>query len=364
MFDAIIKEVASKFGLGDKAMPLIQMLLAYMSNSQTGGLSGFMDKFKNAGLGSLAQSWLGGGTNAQPISTQQVDSLFGGQGGLLGMITSKLGIGGEAASGALSFILPAIIGKLSSGGSMPTSLPSEALGLMGNAKDLLTGGAAAATGAASAAGGAALDVGKAAGGGLMKWLPWIVAAIAGLFLLNYCSKQGDVKPAIPAPPKVAAPAPKVDASAAPKVEAPAPAPVAATPAAPDAPKAPGSNIDLTVPTGAGVIASTVNGLPLLKVYFDTGKTDISTEFAEKSKAIIEFLKNDKAANAVINGYHDPSGNKAQNEELAKNRAKGVRDAIKAAGIDEARILMQKPAETSGAGGSMAEARRVEVSVQK
>ena len=65
---------------------------------------------------------------------------------------------------------------------------------------------------------------------------------------------------------------------------------------------------------------------------------------------------------MISGYHDPTGDQAANEELAKNRAGSVRDALVAAGVDESRINMEKPVVTSG-GGTLADARRVEVTVR-
>ena len=40
MFDVLIREAATRFGLGDKALPVTQMLLAYMTNKDTGGLIG------------------------------------------------------------------------------------------------------------------------------------------------------------------------------------------------------------------------------------------------------------------------------------------------------------------------------------
>ena len=49
MFDLIIREAASRFGLGDKAGPLVQMLLAYLTNKDTGGLSGFIAKLTPGG---------------------------------------------------------------------------------------------------------------------------------------------------------------------------------------------------------------------------------------------------------------------------------------------------------------------------
>jgi uncharacterized protein YidB (DUF937 family)/outer membrane protein OmpA-like peptidoglycan-associated protein len=349
MFDMIIREVASKFGLGDKAGPLVQMLLAYMTNSQTGGLTGFIDKFKSAGMGSLVSSWLGGGANAQAISTSQVEQLFGGSGGLLGMLTSKLGIGGSAASGALSFLLPSIIGKLTPGGSIPTSLPSEVMGFIGNAKDLLGGGASALAGGAAAATGAASAAAKSSGG-MMKWVALAIAALVAAYLLSQCSG----KPATPAAPKVEPP--KVEA---PKVETPAP--VAAAPAPTPAP-APAA---VEVPKGAGVLTWVSNSMPALKVYFDTGKTDVHSDWSAKSGELVSFLKANAGAKAVISGFNDPTGNAAANAELSKNRAKAVAAALKAAGIEDGRVELRKPADTTaGAGASNAEARRVEVTIEK
>ena len=66
--------------------------------------------------------------------------------------------------------------------------------------------------------------------------------------------------------------------------------------------------------------------------------------------------------AVISGYHDTTGDPAQNEELAKQRALAVRDALKALGIGDDKLDLKKP-EATTATGSNAEARRVEVSLQ-
>ena len=65
---------------------------------------------------------------------------------------------------------------------------------------------------------------------------------------------------------------------------------------------------------------------------------------------------------AISGYHDASGNLEQNQELAKQRAFKVRDALKAAGIPEDKIQLNKPEQTQGSGND-AEARRVEVKVK-
>jgi uncharacterized protein YidB (DUF937 family)/outer membrane protein OmpA-like peptidoglycan-associated protein len=350
MFETIIREAASKFGLGDKAGPLVQMLLAYITNKDTGGIGGFMSKLSGAGLGNVAQSWLGGGTGAQAVSGSQIESLLGGQGGLLSTLTSKLGLGGSTITSALGFLLPAVIGKLTPGGSIPTSLPSEVMGFIGGGKDLLSGGVAAAGRTAASV----ADAGAAAGGGLMKWLPWIVGAVAIAAGLAYWSNKTPevVKPVSVAPPKVEMPAvPAV---------APPTAPVVVEPV-----KAAADSTVAAAPVGAGVLASMLEGVPALKVYFDTGKVDVAGEFADKSKAMVDYLKANASAKAVVSGFNDPTGNAAANAELSKKRAQAVAAAIKAAGIGEDRVLLEKPTDTTaGAAMSNAEARRVEVNIRK
>jgi outer membrane protein OmpA-like peptidoglycan-associated protein len=66
-----------------------------------------------------------------------------------------------------------------------------------------------------------------------------------------------------------------------------------------------------------------------------------------------------ARKVVLSGFHDASGDPAKNAELAKERAKAVRDGLKSAGVDAARIALRKPEVTTGDGNSQ-EARRVEI----
>ncbi len=102
--------------------------------------------------------------------------------------------------------------------------------------------------------------------------------------------------------------------------------------------------------------------PTEKIYFLTSNTEMDQKGRDSVARIIAYLKTTPTAKAVISGFHDPRGDKAQNELLAKDRAKSVRDELRAAGIEEARIEMRKPQETTGS-GDLAEARRVELSVE-
>ena len=417
MFDLIIREAASRFGLGDKAGPLVQMLLAYLTNKDTDGLSGFLAKLTNSGLGNVAQSWLGGGADALPVSAAQIESLMGGQTGLLSTVTSKLGLGSSTATSALGFLLPMVVGKLTPGGTVPTSLSSDVMGFITGGASALTSGVTGAAGAAVGAAGAALGavgaVGSAAGaatvaaskvlgsaghavgsavgsaanagagavsaattagGGLMKWLPWLAAGIAALFLLSYCNKGSDAaKQAADGAKNAAASATtSVDATAKATADAAAATAKAATDkAAADAAAAATVTADAAtkaaaevVPAGSGLVAYTHDGAPALKVYFDSGKTAVAAGFADTAKAMIDHLKANATSKAVVTGYNDPTGNAAANAELSKNRAKGVAAALKAAGIADDRVMLEKPADTTGSALSNSEARRVEVTVRK
>jgi outer membrane protein OmpA-like peptidoglycan-associated protein/uncharacterized protein YidB (DUF937 family) len=392
MFDLIIREVASRFGLGDKAGPLVQMLLAYITNKDTGGISGFMSKMSTGGLVDIAKSWLGGGAGALPVSASQIESLFGGQGGLLNGVTSKLGIGGSTAASALGFLLPMVIGKLTPGGTIPTSLSSDVMGFITGGASALTKGVTGAAGAAVGVAGAAtvaaskvvgtaghavgsaasagVNAATAAGGGVMKWLPWLAAGIAALFLLSYCNKGSDAAKqaadgaknaaatAAPAAATATADAAKVAADTAAKAKADAEAAAKAT--ADAAAKAAAE----VVPVGSGLVAFMHDGAPALKVYFDSGKTAVAAGFAETAKTLVEHLKANATSKAVVSGFNDPTGNAAANAELSKNRAKGVAAALKAAGIADDRVLLEKPADTTGSALSNSEARRVEVTIRK
>jgi outer membrane protein OmpA-like peptidoglycan-associated protein len=98
-----------------------------------------------------------------------------------------------------------------------------------------------------------------------------------------------------------------------------------------------------------------------KLYFETAKIDLPGDAGDLIAPVIAFAKANPEVRVAISGFHDPRGNKATNEELAKNRAKAVKELVMKAGIAENRIDMLKPAETTGTGDNK-EARRVEVSI--
>jgi K(+)-stimulated pyrophosphate-energized sodium pump len=102
--------------------------------------------------------------------------------------------------------------------------------------------------------------------------------------------------------------------------------------------------------------------PVGRVYFAVDKADKWVEGDDSIAAVTAYLKANDGTKAAISGFHDPSGNKAHNQELAKARAFVVRDALIAGGISADRLLLEKPVETTGSGDPR-DARRVEVTVQ-
>ncbi len=126
---------------------------------------------------------------------------------------------------------------------------------------------------------------------------------------------------------------------------------AAAPAAVTAPAAP-----------AAMPAASADKPATVKLYFETGKADAPADASKQLETIVAFLKANGGAKVAISGFHDSTGAVAANEEIAKNRAKAVRDILKGAGIDEARAELKKPEVVQG-GPDNNEARRVEVSIQ-
>ena len=308
-------------------------------------------KLEPSVLGNVAGLFGGGGSGANALmkagTASLVPALFGDKAsGLVNSLASMSGVKGTSAANLVAMVVPLIlaflkkfIGEKGLNASSLSSLLSgqgqylqgsldsritSALGfanpaafvgtLGGQAVDLSKRAGAAVAGGATADAAAATAAATQTGSGLMRWLPWLIAAAVLFFLWQwFAGKQ--------------APAPS-----------PAPTPKAAAPA----------------PATAG--------FPV-KVYFETGSAAIGADGNANLAAIAEAIKKDNLK-VGITGYTDKTGDVAKNEELAKSRALTVRDALKAAGVAEASMEMRPPMFVEvGAGGSDAEARRVDISRQ-
>lgn len=98
---------------------------------------------------------------------------------------------------------------------------------------------------------------------------------------------------------------------------------------------------------------------VVRFYFATGSAAVTPEAQPALADIARAVAGGRSV--IVSGFHDVTGDAATNEELAKQRALAVRDALVAAGVPQEKIELRKPQVTQ-ADGNNAEARRVEVTL--
>ena len=245
------------------------------------------------------------------------------------------------------------VGAVASGAKAVGETAVEAAGVAGAAVAGAAGAAAAMVGsAASAAGSGVSGAANALKGGLSDnkdeggsgwgWLIWLLlaAVVLGVLWWLFYGKQS--------------------ASPESSVSTEQSAAATGTEAAATTPPAEGT---VAIPTGAGVTTETRDGKPVVKVYFDTGKTDILPAFGAAAGGLKAYLDGHSGSTLAVSGYNDKTGNAAANAALSKKRAQAVKAALVTSGIADASVALVKPAETTDTKVDDAAARRVEVVVQ-
>ena len=317
------------------------------------GASGLMSLINGASLdiaslGNIAGLFGGGGSSGvnallKAGTSSLVPGLFGDKAGaLVNALSSSSGIKTASATNLLAMIVPLLLTMLKkfmgekglNANSLASLLSSQGPNLQGPLDSRMSsalgyaspgaflgglGGQAADTAkrAGAAVAGGAAGATTATKSGLMRWLPWLIGAAVVLFLWNLMTGKST----------------------------PTPAPMAAVTA------------PATTPAPAPAMAAT--SLPA-KVYFEVGAASIGADGSKTIGVAADMIKKD-GLKVTVTGYTDKTGDVAKNEELAKSRASAVRDALKAAGVDEANIEMKPPMFVEvGAAGGDAEARRVEI----
>ena len=101
---------------------------------------------------------------------------------------------------------------------------------------------------------------------------------------------------------------------------------------------------------------------MARVYFALDKFNLPTNVDKEMTKVVAYLKANSGAKALVTGFHDPSGDKVHNVNLALNRARAVEAELINEGIPKDRIVKEQPNETTGTGDAR-EARRVEVTIR-
>lgn len=119
--DLAAQVVMSKIGGANNSSEAGSALDELVDGDKSFDLGDIVGKFTNSGgdLASKARSWLGDGAN-ESISPSQLQDAIGID--KIESFAKKLGIGTEEASGKLSEIMPELIDKSSSGGSLLDSV--------------------------------------------------------------------------------------------------------------------------------------------------------------------------------------------------------------------------------------------------
>lgn len=104
------------------------------------------------------------------------------------------------------------------------------------------------------------------------------------------------------------------------------------------------------------------GEALASIYFEPGNAELARDSGGAIQKVKEAMEVEADQIVLISGFHDPSGDPAQNQLLARERALSAKAALLLAGVPEERIVLRRPEEIPGT-EDMQEARRVDLRVQ-
>jgi OmpA-OmpF porin, OOP family len=330
LLPAVLGTIAHKGATSQGASGLMSLIGgANLDTSSLGNVAGLFGN--GAGMSSLLKS----GTNTL------VPSLFGDKGGaVVNALSSTSGIKTTSATTLLAMVVPLVLTWLKkfigdkdlNAGSLSTLLAGQAPNLRGAVDSRITsalgfaspgaflGGLGRQTvdtaqrAGATVAGGAATAT-AAARSSFTRWLPWLIGAVVLFVLWNLLMGK------------------------------PTPAPA-------NAPMVSISGTSSTTTAAATFLPA--------KVYFDVGAAAIGVDGYAKIAAVAEAVKKNNLK-VTVTGYTDRTGDLAQNQELARSRAAGVRDALTAAGVAATSIEINEPMLVEvGSAGADAEARHVEI----
>src|SRR5262245_27159845 len=165
MFEQLVNEAATRFNLSTASVSaLVRGLLSLITDERTGGAEGFVDLFRRTGIGDVIGSWFGG-KEGKPISPSHLEAALGTS--TLDSLAGAAGLTRAAATSALTFLLPRLVGRLTPNGAFPSTAS-----LRTQLSSYLTGSAAAVE-----------DTAVQMKKGLPAWLPWV--ALAALALLGW-----------------------------------------------------------------------------------------------------------------------------------------------------------------------------------
>lgn len=339
MFDVLLKELATRLKLGDRAGPLLTMLLSLVFDEKRGGFAGFTDRFRANNMGELLTSWLGNGEN-RSLTLSQLESVLGNN--VMQQISSRLDLSTGTVSTALGQLIPTVIDKLSPDGKLPigNAIPESVRAYLTGEHAKFSQIAVLPEVQASKAAAHTLAHAHAPQKHNWAWLLLIPVLCAPLFFMRGCDKApvgtmpatgvnqdgkvtiGELQP----PGDVVIQSEPIK----PKIVSDAPAPVepSMTPAPAEA------ALDQLVLGGTFTAAELTSALNLMVVYFDSGKSsikDVSLPILQKAASAIN--KAPAGTELNVTGHTDSRGPEPDNVKLSLERAQSVIAKLTELGVD-------------------------------
>jgi outer membrane protein OmpA-like peptidoglycan-associated protein/uncharacterized protein YidB (DUF937 family) len=371
MLDGISREAAQRFGLGDKAGLLVTSLLGFIRNSQPGGFTGFVDRFRQAGLGNQLNSWLGKGPNAE-LEPRQLEQVMGRDN--VARIATSAGLSPAGATPALAFLVPKIIDLVTPDGVVPATLPAG-----------LGGPTGVAAGIAGTAGGYAdttlsgVRNEPGTGSGLRKLIPILALILLGFLgwqLLGRNRSAGvERQTAAVNDSAYTEPAAPVDPAATPTT----PTAGVGVDAGADVNADPRATVDAAMRRTSDALAALGTGysarqltdaLNLNIVNFASGSAAIPAESRGVLNQSADAIQSAPAGTVLeIGGHTDNTGDPAANERLSQARADAVRRYLVSRGVENAMLTSRgygaaRPAVDNATDAGRFRNRRIEFTVVK
>jgi uncharacterized protein YidB (DUF937 family) len=95
---------------------LLESVIGMVSDPQSGGLAGLIEKISAGGLGEQVASWVSTGQNL-PVSAEQIQQVLGSS--FVQGLAQKMGINTADVAGSLATLLPQVVDKLTPDGQVP-----------------------------------------------------------------------------------------------------------------------------------------------------------------------------------------------------------------------------------------------------
>jgi uncharacterized protein YidB (DUF937 family) len=137
MFDRILEHTRLLGLVEAHARRLLGMLVAQVFNPRRGGPGGFIQAFRDQGLGQEIDSWLGPGQNA-PFDGERLERVLGTD--TLTRMAHQLEMPAQNVRAAAAAMLPDVIHELSEHGDLPANVdavPDRFHGWFGDSRDHL-----------------------------------------------------------------------------------------------------------------------------------------------------------------------------------------------------------------------------------